>query len=362
MGFFSNKNTKTQSGKGDAGKVGAPQSSYQPPLNQVEVVIKTDSSDDEMVVMERVLSPQSTLGNEVAFDENVKRKSLKPDVTIKRNATMISELDAGSLSNTLPTMGSLGRHIQRPDPTNPEQLVVGYLLQWKLAAEEGTLWLRTLTFLSALVVLGTSIAPFAMDVDWELPFEDIILAIYSFVAALIICLLEGRFSCCRSPIGCRAKLRDGIVRHVNVLRLVWGRGWFCLIAGLLRMSMASTMNFYAGVFMSVCGTALIISGTYSSHMLSKLRKSLSNDDFLWLEFSAHDYDNDGMINPSEFATFLAAIGIEFDDVYTLKSFLEIDKNKDQKITYTEFHEWWAHCRFDTNRGFDAVPDAPSTMV
>jgi len=376
MGLFGGNNkkaatpssgkSKTSSSKSSSRKTESQNmsSSYQPPKssNNNILVEKKDSEDDEMVVMEKAGVSNVVVAGQpssaaVAFDQKTKSPAVGA-VDFNKGRSEVSAVTNDGLAirsedeNSIPTLGYVGSMIARPDPTNPEQLVVGFLLQWKLSAEEGNQFLRFLTFIASIAVIITSVYPFVVDDFGSMPFQEIILALYCFLAAITLCIIDSRFHCCRSPIGCRAKMRDNIIRHVNVLRLVWGRGWFCFVTGLLHMAMEHQVNLITGGFMTLIGFAMICAGTYSSHNLSKLRKSLSDNDFLWLEFCRHDYDDDGLIDPSAFATFLAEVGVEFDDLYTLKAFKEIDKDNDQLISFREFKSWWVECKFDTKRGFD----------
>mmetsp|Transcript_13119 Transcript_13119/g.18574 ORF Transcript_13119/g.18574 Transcript_13119/m.18574 type:complete len:389 (+) Transcript_13119:147-1313(+) len=377
MGLFGG-NKKTATPTSSKNKSGSSKSSkkseintasyYQPPKANNDLVEKKDSEDDEMVVMEKAAASKAVLNSgvagglqpseaAVAFDQKTKMPS-GTAVAFGKGRSEVSAVTNDGLAirseddASVPTLGYIGSMIARPDPTNPEQLVVGYLLQWKLSAEEGNTFLRFLTFIASIAVICTSVYPFVVDDFGSMPFQEIILAIFCFLSSITLCIIDSRFHCCRSPIGCRAKMRDNIIRHINVLRLVWGRGWFCFVTGLLHMAMEHKVNLLTGGFMTLIGFAMIVAGSYSSHNLSKLRKSLSDNDFLWLEFSRHDYDEDGLIDPSAFATFLAEVGIEFDDLYTLKAFKEIDQDGDQLISFKEFKNWWVECKFDTKRGFD----------
>jgi Ca2+-binding EF-hand superfamily protein len=66
---------------------------------------------------------------------------------------------------------------------------------------------------------------------------------------------------------------------------------------------------------------------------------------LWFDFNKQDHDGDGLLNPTEFAHFIWDLGLEFDDVYTLKAFNMIDKDRDRKITFEEFRVWWMKSSF-----------------
>jgi Ca2+-binding EF-hand superfamily protein len=119
-----------------------------------------------------------------------------------------------------------------------------------------------------------------------------------------------------------------------------------MVAGLLNMAHEMTMCYIAGGVMMGIGVIAVITGSRANKNLATLRKSLSDDEFLWLEFLKHDKDRDGYLNPSEFAQFIWDLGLEFDDLYTLKAFTTIDTDHDQKIAYREFVRWWSQVRLN----------------
>jgi len=98
--------------------------------------------------------------------------------------------------------------------------------------------------------------------------------------------------------------------------------------------------------MIVIGLIAIIVGRRASANLANLRGSLSDESFLWAEFNRHDKEGYGYLNPDQFAHFIWELGIEFDDVYTLKAFNTIDTNHQGKITFYQFQKWWQQCNFE----------------
>jgi hypothetical protein len=228
---------------------------------------------------------------------------------------------------------------------NPETLVMGQLIQWKFAAEEGSIALRIPAILGALGIMVTTVAPLITAVEFFTA-SHVIVAFLVFQLTVIICIIDGRFNYGRDPLGSRAKLRNLVTRHFNVFRLVWGRGILYMAAGLLNMAHEMTMCYITGGAMMGIGVIAVITGSRASKNLATLRKSLSDDEFLWLEFLKHDIDRDGYLNPSEFAQFIWDLGLEFDDLYTLKAFTTIDTDHDQKIAYREFVRWWSQVRLN----------------
>lgn len=249
------------------------------------------------------------------------------DATTESEQTALTEMREGSIPN-------------------PETLVMGQLIQWKFNAEEGSLALRIPAVLGALGIMGTTLVPLILYYTECLTPRHVIIAFFVVQMAVIICVIDGRFSCARDPLGSRAKLRNMVTRHFNVFRLVWGRGVLYMIAGLLNMAHEVTMCYIAGGIMVAIGMIAFAVGSRAGKSLATLRKSLSDDEFLLGEFLKHDRDRDGFLNPSEFAQFIWDLGLEFDDLNTLRAFTTIDTDHDQKIAYREFVLWWSQVRLN----------------
>jgi hypothetical protein len=320
------------------------------------LVVKQDSDDEEMVIMERVEHGQEAVELEQRivpmyfsappndhFSEVInvpipesKGATIVPSPPVSSNgddinSTSISEEAAFALMS------------EGPIP-NPEALVMGQLIQWKFSAEEGPIALRIPAVLGGLALMVTTLIPLvffdALNVSKS------IIAFYVVNLGSLICIVDGRFNYARDPLGVRAKLRNAVVRHVNVFRLVWGRGVLYMIAGLLNFAQNHFVCFYSGGFMLLLGMLAFVMGSRSSRNLATLRSSLCDENFLWLEFLKNDRDCDGHLSPREFAQFISDLGLEWDDLYTLKAFTTIDTDRDQKVTFREFVRWWSQVRFD----------------
>jgi hypothetical protein len=135
---------------------------------------------------------------------------------------------------------------------------------------------------------------------------------------------------------------------VNAFKLVWGRGILYLIVGLLSISQMIIMTYISGGIMALCGFIALVFGGSTSIRLHKLRKCLVDDEYLLALFSRYDSDKDGYLSPYDFSKFIMALGIDFDDSYTLKAFKAIDKNRNLKIRFVDFHKWWSQCSIEGN--------------
>jgi hypothetical protein len=230
---------------------------------------------------------------------------------------------------------------------NPETLVLAQLIQWKFAAEEGSLALRIPAVLGAVGLMVTTLLPYALETGF-LTAGHAILSCFVLSHGFLICIIDGRSNYARDPLGSRAKLRNFVTRHLNVLRLVWGRGMLYILVGLVNMAHEAFMCFISGSVMVAIGLIAITSGLRAYQNLLTLRQSLADEEFVWHEFIKHDVDHDGYLNPSEFAQFIWDLGLEFDDLYTLKAFNTIDANHDRKITFRQFMRWWCQVRLNND--------------
>jgi hypothetical protein len=230
---------------------------------------------------------------------------------------------------------------------NPETLVMAQLIQWKFAAEEGSMALRVPAVMCAVGVMITTVSPYFLEVGCLTP-GHIILSCFILTQGVLICIIDGRSHYARDPLGSRAKLRNFITRHLNVLRLVWGRGMLYLLVGLLNIAHETLVCYVSGGLMMTIGIIAILSGLHAYHNLSTLRQSLSDENFLLMEFMKHDENHDGYLNSSEFAQFIWDLGLEFDDLYTLKAFNTIDANHDQRINFRQFARWWHQVRLNSD--------------
>lgn len=235
--------------------------------------------------------------------------------------------------------------------TNPEQMVNGLLIQLKFESEVCPWPLRLMLVLSALFMLTTSIIPYAMG--WSMSIADVIISTLTFCLSIFIILLEGRFSFVNAndPVGYRASVRGAIIKSIGGLKLVWGRGVLYLITGLLQVAQMHTITYLSGGLMALIGCVVIIAGASSAAQLMRLKKSLTDDAHLLYLFAKYDRDKDGYQVIKDFARFIVAVGLDLDDAYTVGAFKAIDKDFDGRISFIDFHKWWAQCTVRGNHVF-----------
>mmetsp|Transcript_20536 Transcript_20536/g.30868 ORF Transcript_20536/g.30868 Transcript_20536/m.30868 type:complete len:445 (+) Transcript_20536:64-1398(+) len=235
---------------------------------------------------------------------------------------------------------------------NPQSIVVAQLIQWKFAAEQGSIGLRIPAVILSVGLMGTTVVSFVAfinegsDLFEILSPSHLICGFHTFVMAILICIIDGRTRYARDPLGCRAMLRNVVTRHLNVLKLVWGRGLLYGVAGTLSIALETYYAYISGGLMVALGIIAFYVGSRASKQLRTLRRAMSDEDYLMEEFMRHDSDKDGMLNRTDFAQFILDLGLDFDDLYTLKAFSTIDLDNDQRVEFRDFARWWSQIRMD----------------
>ena len=214
------------------------------------------------------------------------------------------------------------------------------LMRWKHASEEGPAIIQVLAFLAALAALTSTLYPLVTnDEFWTIPTG--ICALHSTTLCLLIIVFEVRAWGHRNPMSLRARIRNLLVRYLNVLRLVWGRGFLYIFAGTMNITIFFLPYvYYTGFTLIGLGILAILTGAHASFSLERLRLSLTDNSFLWSKFDEADTDKDTLIGISEFSNLTWSLGLELDDAYTYRAFLEIDQDADSKISFYEFKSWW----------------------
>jgi hypothetical protein len=214
------------------------------------------------------------------------------------------------------------------------------LMRWKHASEEGPAIIQVLAFLAALAALTSTLYPLVTDDGfWTIPTG--ICALHSTALCLLIIVFEVRAWGHRNPMSLRARIRNLLVRYLNVLRLVWGRGFLYIFAGTMNITVFFLPYvYYTGCTLIGLGLLAILTGAHASFNLERLRLSLTDNSFLWSKFVEADTDKDTLIGISEFSNLVWSLGLELDDAYTYRAFSEIDQDADSKISFYEFKAWW----------------------
>jgi calcium-binding protein CML len=67
---------------------------------------------------------------------------------------------------------------------------------------------------------------------------------------------------------------------------------------------------------------------------------MSEPDDLRRRFDEFDTNKDGVIDETEFAALVAALGVRFDAGQVFTAFMAIDVDGNGRIEFGEFRSWW----------------------
>lgn len=210
------------------------------------------------------------------------------------------------------------------------------LMRWKHAAEEGPFLIQNAVVLASIAAIFTTVYPLVIyDHYWSIPSG--ICAFHTIILCLLIITFEIRLWGNRNL----TRFRNVLVRHMNILRMVWGRGFLFIFAG----SMNITMEYYpydyvTGSLLIALGLLSVFMGAHAAFNLERLRLSLTDHSYLWKKFAKSDSDDDNLIGIEDFSILLWSLGLELDDSYTFRAFREIDRDRDGLINFYEFKLWW----------------------
>lgn len=214
------------------------------------------------------------------------------------------------------------------------------LMRWKSSSEEGPFLIQKAVVLSAMGAIFTTIYPLIVyDQYWKL--SSLICAFHTTMLSFLIIIFEIRVCGTRNPTSSRARLRSFFVRHLNVLRLFWGRGFLYMFAGSMNITMLFyPYNYITGGILIALGILSVLMGAHASYNLERMRLSLTDASYLWGKFIDYDSDGDNLVNIDDFSQLIWSLGLELDDEYTYRAFLEIDRDRDGLINFNEFKYWW----------------------
>ncbi len=311
---------------------------------------RDDSDDEEMAIIEHVPN------------EGESRKKITLPIAKSMSGAALSETnsDGAETKDTeapsiegKATYDSAFAFIKEGPLPNANSIVNGHLIQWKFYSEDGSALLRIPVLIMAVALIVNTVLAYSLY-NHLLSVQAVIISVYVCATAIVICILDGRFFFNLDPLSFRGKLRNGVVRNVNMLRYVWGRGVLYIWVGVLHFAqdwnlsdatIVRRMQFITSGGIVMLGVIAILVGVQAAYNLKKLRAYVTDESALWFDFNKQDHDGDGLLNPTEFAHFIWDLGLEFDDVYTLKAFNMIDKDRDRKITFEEFRVWWMKSSF-----------------
>jgi len=210
------------------------------------------------------------------------------------------------------------------------------ILEAKAWAEEGPLVVR---YLGATISFSLAVTIIVMCFLESPNTTDIGLMVCTVWLCALLFFLDYRETSGNQDDGRAKKVRRILQIRLKPLKYMWGRGTLCMMTGSLQMIHMWKIALISGGVMVGYGFILFLVGWWKFFEFRNLPKTL--DGLLWSEYTRCTMDSNGRIKASEFSNLLVEIGFHVDDYLTIREFNMIDKNKDQKISFYEFKDWFS---------------------
>ena len=200
------------------------------------------------------------------------------------------------------------------------------------ARKEGPLTFRMLGFVGGLaMIVSNGIA--ILDRFFSFNFAGAMIALYGVFFGVIITMLE-------APGPCSQRLQGGIRYYAKFLDFTWGRGALYFFVGSLQVSNWNMLDWAVGGFMIFVGVTAMGVGIAAARQLKLLKFSIQEEQDLKSKWNAHDSDGNGVLDVKELTAFVNDCQVPMTRNEIAATFLALDKNFDEKISYEEFYSWW----------------------
>eukprot|EP00539_Tryblionella_compressa_P016265 CAMPEP_0178837512 /NCGR_PEP_ID=MMETSP0746-20121128/12806_1 /TAXON_ID=913974 /ORGANISM="Nitzschia punctata, Strain CCMP561" /LENGTH=115 /DNA_ID=CAMNT_0020500371 /DNA_START=284 /DNA_END=631 /DNA_ORIENTATION=+ len=100
------------------------------------------------------------------------------------------------------------------------------------------------------------------------------------------------------------------------------------------------LDWAVGGYMMFVGVTAIIAGLAAAKNLRLLKFSIKNEEDLKRKWEEADVDGNGSLDVKELTAFVQGAGINMTTNEIASTYMTLDKNFDEKITYEEFYMWW----------------------
>lgn len=141
--------------------------------------------------------------------------------------------------------------------------------------------------------------------------------------------------CCKS-----GNVNASIRFYCKFLEYTWGRGVFFFFVGSLQFTNFNMLDWAVGGYMMFVGVTAIIAGIATARDLKLLKFSIKSEDDLKQKWEQYDADGNGVLDVKELSIFVRESGINMTKNEIASTYMTLDKNFDEKLTYEEFYMWW----------------------
>jgi hypothetical protein len=197
---------------------------------------------------------------------------------------------------------------------------------------QGPTTYRLLALLGGIgMILSNGIA--ILDRFFSFRFTSALIALYNFIFGIFIVSIEapGVLS-----VDLAAKLRY----YAKFLEYTWGRGGLYIFCGSLQVTNVNILDWCVGGWMVLVGITAIIVGMSTQKQLRILKLSIKSEGDLKQKWSQYDTSGSGSLDIKELTSFVRGEGIEMSSNEVAATFMALDKNFDDRITFEEFQTWW----------------------
>jgi len=200
-------------------------------------------------------------------------------------------------------------------------------------AKKGDWTWRAGGFVAGLLIVAVS--AFSVFSHIFAPFK-LVLDLYLLAFGTLMCLIE---------------LQDHVFtqQYLNVLRrealIIFrpnGRALFYLFVGVLIISVSDIMSasFLVGCFTAAVGAIVFVASRSAMAQARALRDAALSESVIKAKFQAADRNRDGLLDTSELALLISALGCNLSRNELEAALFTLDKNGDDRVSYEEFIEWY----------------------
>jgi hypothetical protein len=152
----------------------------------------------------------------------------------------------------------------------------------------------------------------------------------------IVTLLEmPSVYCCKS-----GNVNSSIRYYCKFLEYTWGRGVFFFFVGSLQFTNFNMLDWAVGGYMMFVGITAIIAGLATARDLKLFKFSIKSEADLKQKWEQYDADGNGSLDIKELSVFVRESGVNMTTNEIAATYMTLDKNFDEKLTYEEFYMWW----------------------
>jgi Ca2+-binding EF-hand superfamily protein len=100
------------------------------------------------------------------------------------------------------------------------------------------------------------------------------------------------------------------------------------------------LDWAVGGYMMFVGITAIIAGLATARDLKLFKFSIKSEEDLKQKWEQYDADGNGALDVKELSVFIRESGINMTTNEIAATYMTLDKNFDEKITFEEFYMWW----------------------